>query len=395
MRTLLVTLAVAVSVCWSGPAGAAPEEPAPARISNVFADTDVRQVILEIAQASGETILPDASVKETSVTLDLRDDDVDSALDKLAIVAGLIWKRKGEVYLVSTPSPDAPLFSEFAETRVYVPRTMRAESLYALLTRHYAAFAQLDKDANLVSVTAPEPQLSAILRALAAADAPRRQFVVEAMVTEIVEQEGQETGFSWSWRHFAQGPDHGLAYASATAGDVARLKSMIERNQATLKANPRVTAQEGREAMITVGQEVYFSVVSGNANFPVTQLQRVNTGVTLKFTGYVDPDGMISLHLQPEVSDAVASVAGNPTTTVRRADTHLRVRSGETIAIGGLIHDAETRRRSRVPILADLPLVGGLFRSERRVHRRSEIVILVTPRLEPASTPTPGPAGQP
>lgn len=283
--------------------------------------------------------------------------------------------------MVSIGAPDSPMFNEFAKTKVYIPRTQPAESLYALLARSYTAYAQLDKSANMISITAPEKQLNAIWESLEAADGIRKQFVVEALVTEVSEVQGKETGFSWSWRKFAQGDDLGMSYAKATTADIVNLKAMISNNKATLRANPSILAVEGREASLTIGSETYFSIVTGNANNTFTQLQRVNTGITLKLTGFVEPGGALNLHLQPEVSDAAAPVGGNPSMTVRRVDTYLRVEPGQTIAIGGLIRDTETNEAEKVPVLGDIPVVGSLFRNSRKSKKRTEIIILITPRL--------------
>jgi len=350
-------------------------------VTNVFTDQDIRTVLSEIATLGGVTILPDTSVKAGEVSIEFKGDTVESALEKLSIIGGLMWKKKGDMYLVSTGAPDAPMFNEFAKTKVYIPRTQPAESLYALLARSYTAYAQLDKSANMISITAPEKQLQAIWESLEAADGIRKQFVVEALVTEVSEVQGKETGFSWSWRKFAQGDDLGMTYAKATNADIVSLKAMISNNKATLRANPSILAVEGREASLTIGSETYFSIVTGNANNTFTQLQRVNTGITLKLTGFVEPNGALNLHLQPEVSDAAAPVGGNPSTTVRRVDTYLRVEPGQTIAIGGLIRDTETNEAEKVPVLGDLPLVGSIFRNSRKSKKRTEIIILITPRL--------------
>jgi type II secretory pathway component GspD/PulD (secretin) len=341
----------------------------------------VKAILSEISSVTGVSILADSSVKSNEISIEFKDDSVEAALEKLSYVAGLLWKKKGDMYLVSTPSPDAPLFNEFAKTKIYVPRTQPAESLYGLLARSYVTFAQLDKSANLISITAPEKMLASIWAALEVADGRRRQFIVEALVTEIKEEQGKEIGFSWNWKHFGQAADLGVSYATATADDIINIKALISKNKAMLRANPSILAAEGREASITIGSETYFSIVTGTTTNTNIQLQRINTGITLKLTGFVEDSGALNLHLQPEVSDAAAPVGGNPATTVRRADTYLRVEPGQTIVLGGLIRDIESSVNNKIPLLGDLPLVGGLFRNSRKVKQRTEVVIMITPRL--------------
>ncbi len=357
-------------------------DPLPARkISNVFADADIKTVIQEIASAARVSIIADTSVKGMEINIEFKKDTIESALDKLSYAAGLLWKKKGEFYLVSTGLPEAPLFSEFAETKVYTPRTQPAENLFGLLTRSFTIYAQLDKAANMISVTAPPKQMDAIWKALTAADSPRKQFCVEAMVTEMNDETIKSAGFSWNWKYFAQGADLAFTYATATAADIVHLKDLITTNKAELRANPKVVASEGHEASLTVGNETYFSMVSGNGNYTTVQYQRINTGITLKFTGYIEPDGMVNLHLQPEVSDAVILVNGNPQTTVRKADTYMRIRFGDTVALGGMIVGTKSHQVTKTPILGDLPIIGKAFQSRSTDNTKREVVIMITPRM--------------
>lgn len=372
MKALFLTL-LAILTCW------ATAQQEPAKITNVFTDADIRTVLSEIGMAAKSTIIPDSSVKDLTISLELRDDSVESALDKLAQFGNLVWKKKGSTYLVSTGLPDAPLFLEFAVTKPYNPRTQSAESLYALLAPALQVFTRLDKDANMLSVTGPEPRVEKVLEALSRIDVPQEQFIVEAMVTEVKQEKGKEFAFSWSWNNFASDV-LGLGYARASSADVAQMKSLISNGKAEMRANPRVVATQGKEAMITVGTESYFPINSGNSQYPTITLQRIATGITLKFIGYVEPDGTLNLHLMPEVSDAVAAVNGAPTTTVRRADTNLRVKEGETIVLGGLILDTKKKNTSKVPVLGDLPVVGKLFRTESSYECKKEVVIMITAR---------------
>lgn len=372
MKALFLTL-LAILTCW------ATAQQEPAKITNVFTDADIRTVLSEIGMAAKSTIIPDSSVKDLTISLELRDDSVESALDKLAQFGNLVWKKKGSTYLVSTGLPDAPLFLEFAITKPYNPRTQSAESLYALLAPALQTFTRLDKDANMLSVTGPEPRVEKVLEALGRIDVPQEQFIVEAMVTEVKQEKGKEFSFSWSWNNFANNA-LGLGYAKASTADVAQMKSLISNGKAEMRANPRVVATQGKEAMITVGTESYFPINSGNSQYPTITLQRIATGITLKFIGYVEPDGTLNLHLMPEVSDAVAAVNGAPTTTVRRADTNLRVKEGETIVLGGLILDTKKKNTSKVPVLGDIPVIGKLFRTESSYECKKEVVIMITAR---------------
>ncbi len=213
---------------------------------------------------------------------------------------------------------------------------------------------------------------------------------MEALVTELDNTSSLNTGFSWNWKNFSVGTDLSLNYTQASQQDVATLMALIGAGKATLRANPRVTAFEGQESTLTIGQETYFSILTGNVTFPTAQIQLIKTGVTLDFTGYIGDDGMITLNLAPEVSDAVVSVNGNPTTNVRRVSTMVRCRPGDTIAIGGLIQEITSYSNTKVPLLGYIPLIGELFTQRTNTTSKKEVVILITPHFSDTGAGTTG-----
>jgi type IV pilus assembly protein PilQ len=111
----------------------------------------------------------------------------------------------------------------------------------------------------------------------------------------------------------------------------------------------------------------------------------VTTGIILKVTPTINSDGRISMKINPSVSQpsaTVASVAGGaPGIDTRSADTNVIVRNGETIVIGGLIHDTQSEAVFKVPILGDIPLLGYLFKKKSMSRTRMELLIFVTPRI--------------
>ena len=108
----------------------------------------------------------------------------------------------------------------------------------------------------------------------------------------------------------------------------------------------------------------------------------MDTGISLRLTGYIADSGKINMILKLEVSDAGAPVNSAPTTTVRKASTAMSVASGDAIVLGGLTKETYTDMVSRIPILGNIPIIGDLlFKSKHRVKSKTEVVILIIPRL--------------
>jgi pilus assembly protein CpaC len=162
------------------------------------------------------------------------------------------------------------------------------------------------------------------------------------------------------------------------------LDTLVSEDLAKVLAAPSLLTLSGEHADFLVGGEipVYLGQVDGRIVFEWRPY-----GVKLDILPTVDTRGRIVLDIQPEVSSLDwnnaldVGLAVVPALKTRRASTHLIVEDGVTIAIGGLIHTTEAKIVKKLPILGDIPIIGGLFRSERFEHGESELIILITPRV--------------
>lgn len=171
----------------------------------------------------------------------------------------------------------------------------------------------------------------------------------------------------------------------------AVLNLQIQKGNARVLADPRITTISGHTASIRAGDTIsILTQTGGSIGTPVTtQVQQLQTGVTLDITPIVGSDGNIKVWLHPSVnsvSPVVASVI--PTISTRDTQTIVSLRDNQTLVIGGLIQEAQSKSTSTIPVLGDLPLIGRLFRSDDINYTRNEVVIVVTPHiLLPGVTP--------
>ncbi len=162
-----------------------------------------------------------------------------------------------------------------------------------------------------------------------------------------------------------------------------RVSSLVSNNQATIKARPNITTLNGQQASIDVGTVQYYKVVNtDNDGNEETKYQSVNGGVTLQVTPWVSSSGEITLKLKPTVSNiGQVSSEGPPKISRRTVETTVRVKSGQTIVIGGLIQDIGTNMESSVPILSEIPIFGELFKSHNSDINQTELIMYITPRV--------------
>jgi pilus assembly protein CpaC len=194
---------------------------------------------------------------------------------------------------------------------------------------------------------------------------------------------------------------------------VDALVGALQRNgMLTILAEPNLTAATGRPASFLAGGEIPIPIpIPGNQAGQIT-VQYKPFGVSLEFTPTLIGRNRIALRVRPEVSSLskFGAVQANgidlPSLMVRRADTTVEVASGQTFAIAGLFQRQMSLDYGQTPEIADLPVLGPLFRSARYRRDESELVILITPILvkpvrdrglatpldRPAPPPPPAPA---
>ncbi|WP_291192123.1 type II secretion system secretin GspD [Dokdonella sp.] len=160
-------------------------------------------------------------------------------------------------------------------------------------------------------------------------------------------------------------------------------------------AAPSLLVMNNQEAQINVGQQIpvqqtYFTGLTGtNSNGNTIgsgygTVQYLNTGVTLSVKPRVNPGGLIYLDIEQEVSNPGTPPAngnGNPPINQRLLQTQVAVQSGETLLLGGLIQDNRREGETGLPLVSKVPVLRNLFGSTTKNKDRTELIVLITPRV--------------
>ncbi len=218
---------------------------------------------------------------------------------------------------------------------------------------------------------------------------------------------GQHNPFAGRFANNPVGPDEtfsdrvNLFVFWKDDGLAAFIRALQGRGLFKSLAEPNLLALDGVEASFLAGGEFPFPVLQGGSSDAITIVFK-EFGIRLKFTPVVQTSGNIKMKIMPEVStlDFASGLQSGgfqvPTLLTRRAETEVELRDGQTFAIAGLIDNSITENVNRVPILGHIPILGALFRSQDLRQNRSELLVLVTPRLvQPSATPPPLPTGEP
>jgi len=178
----------------------------------------------------------------------------------------------------------------------------------------------------------------------------------------------------------------------ATSGEMAMFITALESiTDVTILANPKILAVNKQEGYVQIGKTLHYrgSTTIGQGGVASQgEDKSLDTGTVLSFRPYIGNDGYIRMDICPKDSTATRNVDNLPDETKTEVRTNVILKDGETVVIGGLFRDVVTTGRSQVPILGDLPLVGGLFRGTNDRTERQEVIILLTPHIieEPNET---------
>jgi len=254
---------------------------------------------------------------------------------------------------------------------------------------------------SLVIMAAPS-EFATIEAAIKKIDLAPKQVLVEVTLADVTLTDELRYGLKW---HFEFG-DNTVAFGSVDESEAAQdanfswshnnlsnvnaiLSALESVTDVKVISSPKLLVLNNQSATLQVGDEVPVPTASSvstiNSNSPiVNNIEYRNTGVILTVTPRISDDGLVMIDVEQEVSNVVETASSGidaPTIQQRRLSSTVAVPNGSTIALGGLIRSTVSRTDSGVPILKDIPLLGYAFKNGGLVERRSEMIVLLTPRI--------------
>jgi pilus assembly protein CpaC len=169
----------------------------------------------------------------------------------------------------------------------------------------------------------------------------------------------------------------------------ATIEALQQNNVLQILAEPNLLTASGKDASFLAGGEFPFPILQGSAGggFAGITIQFKEFGVRLNFTPTLTANGLIHLHVKPEVSalDFTNSLTISgfviPALSTRRVESEMDLRDGQSFAIAGLIDNRDTEQLSKIPFIGDIPVLGKLFTSRSINKTRDELLVMVTPRI--------------
>jgi type II secretory pathway component GspD/PulD (secretin) len=336
--------------------------------------------------------------------------DVDKGLNVLTVTATARRQKRivAAIAQVDGPAPGAPAAYDLYTLRAALPGlngnpSTTAADLAATVAQALAANAP---DLHItVSATTPQliitgnPASVALARELLTRlDVAQKLVVLDTQILEVDETVAKDLGLSFP------NPVISTTFSETTPANDAngnpgriggiqpitrsplslglQLNLLIRNGTARVLANPRITTVSGRTATIRAGDTIAVQTTAGGGAGTVatTQIQTFQTGVTLDITPIVNGDE-VSVTLHPSVNSETAIINGIPQISTRDTQTTVSLHEDQTLIIGGLIQESNSRTTTKIPLLGDLPLIGKIFREHQLSTTRNELIITVTPHI--------------
>ncbi|MEQ8427852.1 MAG: type II secretion system secretin GspD [Gammaproteobacteria bacterium] len=233
------------------------------------------------------------------------------------------------------------------------------------------------------------------------------QVLIEASIIEVTLDDGLQYGVEWFFKNSAgdySGQSQldlgdvglgaltpGFSYTIINNATDVRLafNALATQSDIDVLSSPSLMVLDNQTASINVGDEIPVPSRQSTSNIDpnaptVNEIEFRNTGVTLEVTPRVNNSGLVTMEIRQEVSDAISTTTSSidaPTIRQRRIESTVAITSGETIVLGGLIRDQVTNNESGIPGLYRIPIVGKLFGQKNESKRKTELIVLLTPRV--------------
>lgn len=274
-----------------------------------------------------------------------------------------------------------------------------------------------DPSNNALIITARAQDYKEIEAVIKELDMLPLQVLIDATIAEVILTDNLQYGIKWYFQHgssaeglfgkdvlgsqtqslvdgLAAASPYAFHYSLVAAGRDIRilLSAQADKNKVNVLSSPSLMVLNNQEATIKVGDQVPIltsssTPITGGTVIP-TNINTINyrdTGVLLTVRPRVNAGGLVIMDIEQAVDNVAPQTSSggiaSPTITQRQIKSSVAVANGETLVLGGLIKENTANNRSGIPLLHDLPLIGDLFGKTEKTLTRTELVVLLTPRV--------------
>jgi general secretion pathway protein D len=368
------------------------------RLTLEFRDTPVRSIFESIGRTLGVNFVFDKEVRgDAKVTIFLKEASLDEAMRIILATQQLDRKLLNDstVFIYPNTQPKQQEHQELVTRSFYLSNADVKQAQVLVKTMAKTRDVYVDERLNLLIVRDTPEVVHLIDRLLATIDLPEPEVMLEVEVMEIGTNRLNELGLQWpETAQFGLPGSTGQVLLSqrgdfrATISSPAVIATLRGTSGATnLIANPKLRARNHEKARVQIGEKLPVFTTTSVATVGVsTSVSYIDTGLKLEVEPSVQLDNDVIMKVSLEVNNLIGQVAGPQGAIAyrvgtRNAATSLRLRDGETQILAGLINDEDRKAIQGMPGLSEMPVLGRLFGLHSDTRNKSEVVLLITPRV--------------
>ncbi len=339
--------------------------------------------------------------------------------EALALLLGgtkFTFVERDNVILIGDRNTATPSGKTLSKSEMIHLHHIKADEVPKILPKNIPANnVKIIKEQNALLVSGTSEDIVKTREFLEAIDIPTPQIVIDVVVVEYTRDIDKDFGFeAFANKQKESGGDYEMgsnfwsfpelqinrkgAEAKQLLGEVFGKNSFVTKlpdnfhmtlrlletqKKAKVLAQPSITVLNGNKAKIDVGQTQYFKIIGGTADNPTENFRPINFGISLNITPWISKGGQITAEINPEISNSMGinEDGGYPNLFRRSINTTVRIDNGKTLILGGLLRSDEQVTHRKVPFLGDIPILGYLFKSTKKVKVQTNLVIYITPRI--------------
>jgi general secretion pathway protein D len=385
----------------AGSAAAPPAEMAAAfrkPVTLEFREAPLRQVFEALARSSNVNFVFDKDVRgDARVTVFLRDVTLDEAMRVILTTQQLDRRLLNDSTVLIYPNTPAKQreHQQLITRSLYLVNADVKQALALVRTMAKTRDLHADERLNALVVRDTPEVVRQVEQLLATVDLPEPEVMLAIEVMEVASDKLDELGLSWptavnfgipnATGEIALGDRGDFRASVANPALAATLRG--SRGTTNLLANPTIRARNREKAKVQIGEKLPVFTTTTAVNVGTSaSVSYLDIGLKLEVEPQVQLDGEVTIKVSLEVSNLLREVTGPSGSLAyqvgsRLTTTSLRLKDGETQVLAGLINDEDRKRAVGIPGLSQLPLIGRLFGVHSDTRNKTEIVMLITPRI--------------
>ena len=356
----------------------------------------LQQVLPQLAAQLGASVVIDPTI-EGDISLSIRDATWEQVLSSVAQQRQLALQWQDNIGILSTRTTSLDSVAEPTEVdcqyHIWHLKHAKAGQVGAHLQHFFADIKVIIDPRTNAVMTRYCGDETVLTQSITWLDSPVRQIEIAAEIVQVNDSVQEQLGVNWQATLLDSAQQGGsadvsLGIASAPVSlalsgrsgtmNLSATLDWLERNgSANIIARPKIVTSEGQSARIESGTEVPYQVMNDDS----LSVEFRQAGLVLEVTPEVKDATTLLLNLKIHQDSVGDMVNGVPSLETNRVQTQVEVQNQETLVLGGIFREERLVTVSKVPVLGDVPLLGGLFRQRTEQQEKRELLVFITPKL--------------